>query len=163
MVRANTLSPLCILYLNVRCVYPHRTNTRTPGRETDSPLPPIHERLGYLRPSRELLEYYRKKVAQFDGEHEELLQMLEKYKGITDDQVRHSHESDAAFHLRHSLFTCSNMSPLRPGYLSSINCSGRFASARGRLRSCRTLWVTCRSTFSKRENSLCGCTQKMTG
>ncbi|XP_036962270.1 coiled-coil domain-containing protein 77 [Acanthopagrus latus] len=65
---------------------PHRTNTRTPGRETDSPLPPIHERLGYLRPSRELLEYYRKKIAQFDGEHEELLQMLEKYKGITDDQ-----------------------------------------------------------------------------
>ncbi|XP_070687119.1 coiled-coil domain-containing protein 77 isoform X1 [Pempheris klunzingeri] len=65
---------------------PHRTNTGTPGREPDSPLPPIHERLAYLRPSRELLEFYRQKIAQFDGEHEELLQMLEKYRGITEDQ-----------------------------------------------------------------------------
>ncbi|XP_040894452.1 coiled-coil domain-containing protein 77 isoform X1 [Toxotes jaculatrix] len=65
---------------------PHRTNNRTPGREPDSPLPPIHERLAYLRPSRELLEFYRQKIAQFDGEHEELLQMLEKYRGITEDQ-----------------------------------------------------------------------------
>ncbi|XP_070827912.1 coiled-coil domain-containing protein 77 isoform X2 [Chaetodon trifascialis] len=64
----------------------HRTNVRTPGREPDSPLPPIHERLAYLRPSRELLEFYRQKIAQFDGEHEELLQMLEKYRSITGDQ-----------------------------------------------------------------------------
>lgn len=67
-----------------------RANRRTPGREPDSPLPPINERLAYLRPSRELLEFYRQKIAQFDGEHEELLQMLEKYKAITEDQVRHS-------------------------------------------------------------------------
>ncbi|XP_026220565.1 coiled-coil domain-containing protein 77 isoform X2 [Anabas testudineus] len=65
---------------------PHRTNIRTPGREPDSPLPPINERLAYLRPSRELLEFYREKIAQFDSEHEELLQMLEKYRGITEDQ-----------------------------------------------------------------------------
>uniref|UniRef100_A0A8C3B6Q5 Coiled-coil domain containing 77 n=1 Tax=Cyclopterus lumpus TaxID=8103 RepID=A0A8C3B6Q5_CYCLU len=65
---------------------PHRANSRTPGREPDSPLPPIHERLAYLRPSRELLEFYREKIAQFDGEHEDLLQMLDKYKGITEDQ-----------------------------------------------------------------------------
>ncbi|KAK9516924.1 hypothetical protein VZT92_024830 [Zoarces viviparus] len=65
---------------------PHRANIRTPGQEPDSPLPPIHERLAYLRPSRELLEFYREKIAQFDGEHEDLLQMLDKYKGITDDQ-----------------------------------------------------------------------------
>nr|XP_046249968.1 coiled-coil domain-containing protein 77 isoform X2 [Scatophagus argus] len=65
---------------------PHRTNVRTPGQEPDSPLPPIHERLAYLRPSRELLEFYRQKIAQFDGEHEELLQMLEKYRGISEDQ-----------------------------------------------------------------------------
>ncbi|XP_077938930.1 coiled-coil domain-containing protein 77 isoform X2 [Gasterosteus aculeatus] len=67
---------------------PHRANMRTPGREPDSPLPPIHERLAYLRPSRELLEFYREKIAQFDGEHEDLLQMLDKYKGITEDQER---------------------------------------------------------------------------
>ncbi|XP_032379139.1 coiled-coil domain-containing protein 77 isoform X1 [Etheostoma spectabile] len=65
---------------------PHRANNRTPGREPDSPLPPIHERLAYLRPSRELLEFYREKIAQFDGEHEELLQMLEKYRGIAEGQ-----------------------------------------------------------------------------
>ncbi|XP_038562326.1 coiled-coil domain-containing protein 77 [Micropterus salmoides] len=65
---------------------PHRTNIHTPGQEPDSPLPPIHERLAYLRPSRELLEFYRQKIAQFDVEHEELLQMLEKYKDITEDQ-----------------------------------------------------------------------------
>ncbi|XP_029991551.1 coiled-coil domain-containing protein 77 [Sphaeramia orbicularis] len=65
---------------------PHRRRVRTPGKEPDSPLPPIHERLAYLRPSRELLEFYREKIAQFDSEHEELLQMLEKYRGITEDQ-----------------------------------------------------------------------------
>lgn len=71
----------------------YRTNIRTPGQEPDSPLPPINERLAYLRPSRELLEFYRQKIAQFDSEHEELLQMLEKYRGIADDQVRHCKES----------------------------------------------------------------------
>uniref|UniRef100_A0A3B5KYR4 Uncharacterized protein n=1 Tax=Xiphophorus couchianus TaxID=32473 RepID=A0A3B5KYR4_9TELE len=51
-----------------------------------SPLPPIEERLAYLRPSRELLQFYRQKIAQYDGEHEELLQMLEKFKSIAEDQ-----------------------------------------------------------------------------
>lgn len=71
----------------------YRANVRTPGQDPDSPLPPIHERLAYLRPSRELLEFYRQKIAQFDGEHEELLQMLEKHRGITEDQVRYREES----------------------------------------------------------------------
>lgn len=70
----------------------YRNNIWTPGQEPDSPLPPINERLAYLRPSRELLEFYRQKIAQFDSEHEELLQMLEKYKGIAEDQVRHNKE-----------------------------------------------------------------------
>ncbi|KAM4554237.1 coiled-coil domain-containing protein 77 [Fundulus diaphanus] len=65
---------------------PRRVNIRSPGKEVDSPLPPIQERLAYLRPSRELLEFYRQKIAQYDGEHEELLRMLEKYKSITEDQ-----------------------------------------------------------------------------
>ncbi|XP_067091298.1 coiled-coil domain-containing protein 77 [Osmerus mordax] len=64
----------------------NRATGRTPGQEPDSPLPPINERLAYLRPSRELLEFYRQKIAQFDGEHEDLLQMLEKYRATTDDQ-----------------------------------------------------------------------------
>uniref|UniRef100_A0A3Q1GKL0 Coiled-coil domain containing 77 n=1 Tax=Acanthochromis polyacanthus TaxID=80966 RepID=A0A3Q1GKL0_9TELE len=64
----------------------HRGNIRSFGQEPDSPLPPMHERLANLRPSRELLEFYRQKISQYDSEQEELLQMLEKYKGITEDQ-----------------------------------------------------------------------------
>ncbi|XP_034032810.1 coiled-coil domain-containing protein 77 [Thalassophryne amazonica] len=64
----------------------HRANNHTPGQEPDFPIPPIHERLAYLRPSRELLEFYRQKIAQYDSEQEELLQMLEKYRGNTEDQ-----------------------------------------------------------------------------
>uniref|UniRef100_A0A8D0GYC5 Coiled-coil domain containing 77 n=1 Tax=Sphenodon punctatus TaxID=8508 RepID=A0A8D0GYC5_SPHPU len=52
------------------------------------PLPSINERLAYLRPSRELLEYYRKKIAEFDEEHEELVKRLERYKGTYDDQYK---------------------------------------------------------------------------
>ncbi|KAK2866848.1 hypothetical protein QQF64_022478 [Cirrhinus molitorella] len=55
-------------------------------RSPESPLPSISERLAYLRPSRELLEFYRQKVAQFDGEHDELLQMLEKYRSTAEEQ-----------------------------------------------------------------------------
>lgn len=43
-------------------------------------VPPLNERLGQLRPSRELLEYYRQKIAEYDGEYEKLLKKLEKYK-----------------------------------------------------------------------------------
>lgn len=102
----------------------HRTNIRTPGRDPDSPLPPIHERLAYLRPSRELLEFYRQKIAQFDGEHEELLQMLEKYRGITEDQVRLSQELYVIDQVRWSIFSCFNGSSLRPESSSSISYSG---------------------------------------
>lgn len=60
------------------------------GKETDSPLPSFNERLAHLRPSRELLEFYKEKIAQFDGEHGQLLKMLEKYKSIIEDQVSQS-------------------------------------------------------------------------
>ncbi|KAG5845700.1 hypothetical protein ANANG_G00142040 [Anguilla anguilla] len=65
---------------------PERSDYDTPVPDSDSPLPPVNERLAFLRPSRELLEFYRQKVAQFDGEHVELLQMLEKYKATSEDQ-----------------------------------------------------------------------------
>lgn len=61
---------------------------RTPGGEFESPLPPVQERLAYLCPSRELLEFYREKVAQYEEEQEELLLTLDKYRAVTDDQVR---------------------------------------------------------------------------
>ena len=41
----------------------------------------------YLRPSRELLEYYRKKIAEFDDEHESVLQRLDQYKMTYEEQV----------------------------------------------------------------------------
>uniref|UniRef100_A0AAY4B4D0 Coiled-coil domain-containing protein 77 n=1 Tax=Denticeps clupeoides TaxID=299321 RepID=A0AAY4B4D0_9TELE len=49
-------------------------------------MPPITERLAYLRPSRELLEFYRQKLAQFDEEHDDLVKLLEKYKSTAEDQ-----------------------------------------------------------------------------
>lgn len=57
------------------------------SHQVDStPLPPINERLAYLRPSRELLEYYRKKIAEFDEEHEELAKKLDQYKSTYEEQ-----------------------------------------------------------------------------
>ncbi|XP_066575541.1 coiled-coil domain-containing protein 77 isoform X2 [Amia ocellicauda] len=58
----------------------------SPGQDVSSPLPSMNKRLEYLHPSRELLEFYRCKVAEFDGEHEELLQLLEKYKSTVEEQ-----------------------------------------------------------------------------
>uniref|UniRef100_A0A8C8SAN4 Coiled-coil domain containing 77 n=1 Tax=Pelusios castaneus TaxID=367368 RepID=A0A8C8SAN4_9SAUR len=70
----------------VLCVSSRYTNSPVPSQGDSTPLPSISERLAYLRPSRELLEYYRKKIAEFDEEHEELLKRLERYKAIYDEQ-----------------------------------------------------------------------------
>jgi len=43
--------------------------------------------IAYLRPSRELLEYYRKKIAEFDAEHDKMMKKLEKYKSTYEEQV----------------------------------------------------------------------------
>ncbi|XP_063164622.1 coiled-coil domain-containing protein 77 isoform X2 [Candoia aspera] len=58
----------------------------SPHQSDSTPLPSINERLAYLRPSRELLEYYRKKIAEYDEEHAELVKRLETYKASYDDQ-----------------------------------------------------------------------------
>jgi coiled-coil domain-containing protein 77 len=52
----------------------------------DQHLPSVNERLSYLRPSRELLEYYRKKIAEFDDEHDSMLQKLDQYKMTYEEQ-----------------------------------------------------------------------------
>ncbi|GCB82275.1 hypothetical protein scyTo_0022642, partial [Scyliorhinus torazame] len=65
-----------------------RSAKRQDLRTDDSPLiPSVNERLAFLRPSRELLEYYRKKIAEFDEEHETLLKRLENYKATYEEQV----------------------------------------------------------------------------
>ncbi|XP_062423223.1 coiled-coil domain-containing protein 77 [Rhea pennata] len=58
----------------------------SPSQGDFTPLPSINERLVFLRPSRELLEYYRKKIAEFDEEHEDLIKRLERYKETYDEQ-----------------------------------------------------------------------------
>ncbi|CAN8212744.1 unnamed protein product [Coccothraustes coccothraustes] len=75
--------------------------SRCPSQEDFPPLPSIGERLAHLNPSHELLDYYRKKIADFDEEHEELVKRLEKYKQTYDEQhqlqweVRHLEEEIA--------------------------------------------------------------------
>lgn len=51
-------------------------------------LPSITERLGQLRPSRELLEYYRKKIAEYDDEHNKVVNKVEKYKDTFEESGR---------------------------------------------------------------------------
>lgn len=53
----------------------------------ESPLPTVNERLGHLKPSRELLEYYRTKIAEYDGEYDEMVKKLELYKCTYEEQV----------------------------------------------------------------------------
>ncbi|KAK6482897.1 coiled-coil domain-containing protein 77 [Huso huso] len=65
------------------CRSPQR---QTPERDVTSPLPPINERLAYLRPSRELLEFYRRKVSEFDGEHEDMMKVLDTYRSTYEEQ-----------------------------------------------------------------------------
>ncbi|XP_056338487.1 coiled-coil domain-containing protein 77 isoform X1 [Oenanthe melanoleuca] len=74
---------------STRLSTPHassRSESRFPSREDFTPLPSVSERLTHLNPSHELLDYYRKRVAAFDEEHEELVKTLEKYKQAYDEQ-----------------------------------------------------------------------------
>ncbi|XP_052779292.1 coiled-coil domain-containing protein 77-like [Mya arenaria] len=61
-------------------------SSRIAGIIEKEPLPNINERLGHLRPSRELLEYYRKKIAEYDEEHEGLVAKMEEYKVTYEEQ-----------------------------------------------------------------------------
>ncbi|NXK55890.1 CCD77 protein, partial [Chauna torquata] len=73
-----------------RLATPHASSryasSQSQGQEDSTPLPSISERLAFLHPSRELLEYYRKKIADFDEEHEDLVKRLESYKETYDEQ-----------------------------------------------------------------------------
>ncbi|XP_069705941.1 coiled-coil domain-containing protein 77 isoform X1 [Phaenicophaeus curvirostris] len=62
------------------------TSSLSPSQGDFTPLPSINEHLAFLHPSRELLEYYRKKIADFDEEHEDLVKRLERYKETYDEQ-----------------------------------------------------------------------------
>ncbi|XP_065645042.1 coiled-coil domain-containing protein 77 isoform X2 [Hydra vulgaris] len=53
---------------------------------SESPIPSVSERLSKLNPSKELLEYYRKKIIEYDNEHDQFLDKLEKYKSSYEEQ-----------------------------------------------------------------------------
>ncbi|XP_054023589.1 coiled-coil domain-containing protein 77 [Dryobates pubescens] len=87
-----------------RLATPHASSTKA-GSQSPSqdltPLPSMSERLAFLRPSRELLEYYRKKIADFDEEHEDLVKRLERYRETYDEQHKlqwevHQREEEVA-------------------------------------------------------------------
>lgn len=42
---------------------------------------------GYLRPSRELLEFYRRKIMQYDNERDDMIQKLERCKVAYEEKV----------------------------------------------------------------------------
>ncbi|XP_007503855.1 coiled-coil domain-containing protein 77 isoform X2 [Monodelphis domestica] len=54
--------------------------------EASTPLPSVTERLNFICPSNELLEYYRRKVLECDEQNEEILRKLEKYSLIFKDR-----------------------------------------------------------------------------
>lgn len=47
---------------------------------------------GYLRPSRELLEFYRRKITQYDTERDEMIQKLDRCKVAYEEKVRYPAE-----------------------------------------------------------------------
>ncbi|EDV29749.1 uncharacterized protein TRIADDRAFT_2488, partial [Trichoplax adhaerens] len=49
-------------------------------------IPSVNERLGQLRPSKELLEYYRRKITEYDSEQEELAKKLNSFKNLFEEQ-----------------------------------------------------------------------------
>lgn len=57
-----------------------------------APIPALSDRLKSLRPSHELLAFYRQKISEFDGEHADLLTKLDRYKASFAEQ----HQSDWA-------------------------------------------------------------------
>lgn len=72
-------------------------------RRDASPFPTVNERLGHLKPSRELLEYYRRKIAEYDGEHEEMVKKLEQYKCTYEEQVSKQRGFASIAYIFHSL------------------------------------------------------------
>lgn len=55
--------------------------------EDEAPIGDLQERLAQLRPSRQLLDYYRTKIAEYDGEHTQMMEKLDKYKTAYEHQV----------------------------------------------------------------------------
>ena len=67
--------------------------TPTPSTPADAtPLPSVEQRLADLRPSRELLEFYRQKIAEYDDEYLTLLKRFETQFSAREDQRKAEEE-----------------------------------------------------------------------
>uniref|UniRef100_UPI00358FB70C coiled-coil domain-containing protein 77 n=1 Tax=Myxine glutinosa TaxID=7769 RepID=UPI00358FB70C len=71
-----------------RKVTPHRFAYSANNDSPSTPAPPLAERLASIRPSRELLDFYRCKVAEFDEGHEDLIKRLDRYKSTLQNQLK---------------------------------------------------------------------------
>ncbi|NXM76169.1 CCD77 protein, partial [Serilophus lunatus] len=73
-----------------RLATPHgssrRADSQAPNQDDFTPLPSVSERLARLHPSRELLEHYRRRIADFEDEQEDLVKRLQRYKETYDEQ-----------------------------------------------------------------------------
>ena len=54
----------------------------------DESLPTVEERLASLRPSRQLLEFYRRKVDELESEHDSLSVKLDGYSKICEHEAQ---------------------------------------------------------------------------
>ena len=55
-------------------------------------------------PRQELLGFYRQKIAEFDGEHADMLNKLDRYKTTFEDQVRAADTLLFVYTQQHSFF-----------------------------------------------------------
>ena len=67
------------------------SNVETVAEELDQEqdltiYPSVNTRLANLRPSKDLLDYYRKKISQYDAEFEELCKKLDSFKSGFQEQ-----------------------------------------------------------------------------
>ncbi|RDD47248.1 Coiled-coil domain-containing protein 77 [Trichoplax sp. H2] len=65
---------------------PHPLTSDPDYNKTNEIIPSVNERLGQLRPSKELLEYYRRKITEYDSEQEELAKKLNSFKNLFEEQ-----------------------------------------------------------------------------
>jgi hypothetical protein len=54
---------------------------------TDNTLPSVAERLRMMRPSQELVDFYRAKIHQYDTERGDIMRKLETLRAAFDEQV----------------------------------------------------------------------------
>merc|ERR1719370_1018623 len=57
-----------------------------PNLTGNTSLPSVEQRLADLRPSRELLEFYRQKIAEYDDEYMTLLKRFETLSSTQEDK-----------------------------------------------------------------------------